>query len=244
MSDLANKSREHILNSIISNDEINRKLLFELQKNGNLSEAEVKFLSLSKEKADSSYIIENIINQNLTIDNYEKVFFLDNYFAMGGTINPEQAVRNIRYRDRKGTIVAIIQIDTVNQKIRMQNFGDILPKQESFSPAQVVAKLQNLAKYNKWTIEDGGVNQFNGNLEYRYKDSEGNVMAAIITKSNGSYDMVAEYFYNNGYRAKMILTNQFGQSLVVYDGSEKVVQQTRIDIDADGSIVEITKIYH
>lgn len=231
------------MNKILSDDKINQMLLSELQNNGKLSEAEIKFLSLSKEKAGSSKTIQNIVQKEINLENYEEIFSLQNYKPIGGTINPNQAVRNIRYRDKQGTIVAIVQIDSVNKKIRMQNFGDILPRQEVFSPSQVAAKLQKLAQYNEWTTEDGGINQFNGNLEYRYKDSDGNVMAAIITKPNGSYDMVAEYFYINGSKSQMLLTNQFGQSIVFYDGSDKGVQKTRIDIDTDGFIVEITKVY-
>ena len=124
----------------------------------------------------------------------------------------------------------------------MQNFGDILPKQEVFSPAQVAAKLKNMAQYNKWITEDGGANQFNGNIEFRYKDKDGKVMAAIITKPDGIYDMVVEYTYKNDNKYQMLLTNQFGQSMVVYDGSKNSIQQTRIDIDTDGLIVEITKV--
>ena len=41
----------------------------------------------------------------------------------------------------------------------------------------------------------------------------------------------------------MLLTNHYGQSKVIYDGSSDVNQVTRIDIDTDGMIVEITKIF-
>ena len=243
MADSA-KTNNININGILSNDKINQKLLLELQSSGRISEAEIKFLSLSKEKADSSKTIIDITNKNITLDNYEEVFSLQNYYPMGGTVNPEQSVRNIRYRDKKGTIVAIIQIDTVNKKIRLQNFGDILPRQESFSPSQVAVKLQNMARFNNWITEDGGVNQFNGNIEFRYKNFKGEVMAAVIKKPNGVYDMVAEYSYKNGKKSQMILTNQYGQSRVVYDGSEKCIQETRIDTDTDGMIVEITKLYN
>jgi len=208
-----------------------------------LSEAEIKFLSLSKEKQSSSEIVEKILTQELTLRNFEEMFCLTKYTIANGTVNPEQAVRNIRYKDEKGVIVATIQVDTINKKIRMQNLGNILPKQECFTPYQVGTKLQNLAKYKKWNIEDGGVNQFNGNTEIRYKDSKGNVMAAVITKNDGTFDTIAEYSYSHGYRTKMLLTNQYGQSLVVYDGTKAVNQLTRIDIDNGGMIIEITKVF-
>jgi len=241
--DSADLKKDNTVNTFLLNSEINKKILEEMQTNGKLSDAEIRFLSLSREKSGSSEVINRIIGAEMTLDNYEEVFCLKDYLPVGGTVNHEQAVRNIRYRDRKGTIVAIIQIDTLNKKIRMQNFGDLLPKQEVFSPTQVALKLQKMAQYNKWTTEDGGVNHFNGNLEYRYKDLNGNVMAAIITKPNGVYDMVVEYFYENGNKSQMLLTNQYGQSRVVYDGVENGVQKTRIDVDGDGLIVEITKIY-
>ena len=214
-----------------------------MQAQGELSDAEMKFLSLSQEKKSSAKMIDNILNNQLTLNNYEEMFCLSKYTVEGGTINPNQTVRNIRYKDNNGTIVAIIQIDNINKKIRMQNLGDVLPKQECFTPFHVGTKLKNLAKFKKWSTEDGGVNQFNGNIEMRYKDSYGNVMAAIITKSNGVFDTIAEYEYVNNNRSKMLLTNHYGQSIVIYDGSPEVNQITRMDIDTDGSIIEITKIF-
>ena len=210
---------------------------------GGLSEAEIKFLSLSKEKKSSVELIENLLHKDLTLSNYEEMFCISNYKAIGGTINPDQSVRNIRYRDNLGNIVATIQIDTINKKIRMQNLGDVLPRQEVFSPYQVGTKIQNLAKFKKWSTEYGGINQFNGNEEIRYKDEHGNVMAAVITKPNGAFDTIAEYEYISGNRSQMLLTNHYGQSKVIYDGSSDVNQVTRIDIDTDGMIVEITKIF-
>ena len=214
-----------------------------LRSNGNLTEEEIKFLYSSKEKKSSLEIIENILTKPVTLENYEDMFCLKNFVIEGGTINPEQVVRNIRYKDKNGVIVAIIQIDTVNKKIRMQNLGNILPKRECFTPAQVGTKLQNMAKYKKWLIEDGGKNQFNGNIEYRYKNNHDLVMAAVITKPNGIFDTIAEYEYVLGNRSKMLLTNHYGQSVVIYDGSIHVNQITRIDIDTDGSIIEITKAF-
>ena len=211
---------------------------------GNLSEAELKFLAYSKKKQESAKFTDKIISEKLTINNYEDLFLLKSYKKIGGTINPEQAVRNIRYQDRHNVIVATIQIDTVNKKIRMQNLGDILPKQECFTQEQIGEKLKNLADFNKWEVEDGGENQFNGNLEYRYKDKYKNIMAAIITKPDGKYDTIVEYEYNQkNFRTKMLLTNHFGQSIVIYDGSPSVTQLTRIDIDTDGMIIEITKVF-
>ena len=226
-----------------SNKLVLEKFVKNLQYEGSLSEAEIKFLSLSKEKKSSAQIIENILYSKLTLNNFKSILCLENYTAFGGTINPDQAVRNIRFNDKTGTIVATVQIDTINKKIRMQNLGNILPIQECFTPSQVGTKVQNLAKFNHWSTEDGGVNQFNGNIEIRYKDKDGNVMAAVIKKANGVFDTVVEYEYESGNRSKMILTNYYGQSTVVYDGTKNVNQVARIDIDNGGSIVEITKIF-
>ena len=229
--------------SIVESGSSAIKFALDIEALGGLSDAEIKFLSLSKEKKTSVKIIESIISEKLTLENYEKMFCLTQYTPQGGTINPNQAVRNILYRDRKGVIVASVQIDTINKKIRVQNLADVLPKQECYTPAQVGTKLQNLAKFKKWSTEDGGINQFNGNREFRYKDSNGNVMAAIITKPNGTFDTIAEYEYKNGNKSQMLLTNHFGQSRVLYDGTSAVNQVTRIDIDSDGMIIEITKVY-
>ena len=226
-----------------SNKLVVEKFLQNLQTEGNLSEAELKFLSYSKEKRSSAKLLEDIIKSKITLSNYEEAFYLTDYTASVGTINPDQKVRNIRYKDKSETIVATLQIDTLSKKIRMQNIGNFLPHLESFSPSEVGTKVQNLARFNNWTTEDGGENLFNGNHEVRYKDKNGNVMAAIITKDNGIFDTIAEYEYKTGYRTKMTLTNTFGNSIVVYDGTKKVNQVVRIDIDNDGMIIEITKVY-
>ena len=222
---------------------IAEKIVKSFQADGQLSDAEIKFLSLSKEKRSSSELMENIFNSVLTLNNYEELFCLEQFTAFGGTVNPNQAVRNIRYKDKNGTIVATVQIDTISKKIRMQNLGDILPKQECFTPSQVGTKLHKLAQFKKWTTEDGGANLFNGNKELRYKDENKNVMAAVITKDNGVYDTIVEYEYRNGLRTKMVLTNNFGNSIVVYDNTSNVNQIIRLDIDNDGTIIEITKVY-
>ena len=231
--DFSAESKRLVVENIMRNMELE----------GNLSDAEIKFLSLSKEKKSYAKLFDNILSSELNINNYEEIFYLQDYTAFTGTINPEQAVRNIRYKDRFGRIVAIVQIDTLSKKIRMQNIGDILPKQECFSPKEVGIKIQNLAKFKKWTTEDGGRNQFNGNIETRYK-KDGVVMASIITKDNGVFDTIAEYEYKNGNRSKMLLTNTNGNSIVIYDGTNNVNQTARIDIDNNGSIIEITKVYN
>jgi len=248
MVNSALKSKKLVENGIYdfsaeSNRQVVENFVKALISQGSLSDAEIKFLSLSKAKRSSEEIIDKILYSEMSLENYKELLCLDKYSEQGGTVNPEQTVRNIRYKDKSGAIVAIIQIDTINKKIRMQNLGNILPKQECFTPYQVGTKLQNLAKYNQWSTEDGGVNQFNGNTEMRYKDVNGNVMAAIISKSNGSFDTIAEYEYSSGNRSKMLLTNANGQSIVIYDGSEKVNQIARLDIDNNGTIIEITKSY-
>ena len=248
MVDSASGSQMHSNNGLYdfsteSNRQVVEKFLQNLQSGGDLSDAEIKFLSLSREKRSSAKLLEQIFSSELTIDNYEEIFFLQNYTAFGGTINPEQAVRNIRYKDSAGNIVATVQIDTLSKKIRIQNLGCIFPALECFTPYQVGTKIKNLAKYNNWVAEDGGNNLFNGNHEVRYKDENGNVMAAVITKSNGTYETIAEYEYTSGYRSKMVLTNCYGNSIVAYNKTKQVCQTVRVDIDNDGTIVEITKVY-
>ena len=229
--------------SVESNNQVVEKFIQNLHQTGDLSDAEIKFLSKSKEKKLSLQLLDNIISSKLTLYNYKEIFCLQEFSQIGGTINPDQAVRNIRFKDSDGIIVATVQIDTLAKKIRVQNLGNIFPKIESYTPYQVGTKLQSMAQFNKWSTEDGGVNCFNGNEEIRYKDKSGNVMAAIITKDNGVYDTVAEYEYKSGHRSKMVVTNSYGNSIVIYDGSENVNQIVRIDIDNDGMIIEITKIY-
>ena len=226
-----------------SNKLVMEKFMKNMESAGNLSDAEIKFLSLSKEKRSSREIIDRILYSEMTLENFKEILCLQDYIAYGGTINPNQTVRNIRYKNKSGNIVAIIQIDTINKKIRMQNLGNVLPIQECFTPSQVGIKIQNLAKFNHWTTEDGGINQFNGNIEVRYKDADENVMAAVIKKNNGIFDTIAEYEYSSGYKSKMLLTNTNGQSVVIYDGSPEVNQATRLDIDNSGFIFEITKSY-
>lgn len=248
MVDSASGSKIYSENSLYdfsaeSNKLVVEKFLQSLHTEGNLSEAELKFLSYSKERRSSAKLLENIVSSAMTLSNYEEVLYLKNYKSFLGTINPEQKVRNIRYKDDEGNIVATLQIDTLSKKLRMQNLGNFLPHLECFSPNEVGTKIQNMARYNNWTSEDGGVNRFNGNREVRYKDKNGNVMAAIITKENGVFDTIAEYEYKTGYLTKMTLTNTYGNSIVMYDGTKKVNQDVRIDIDNDGMIIEITKVY-
>ena len=226
-----------------SNRQVVEKFVQNLQSEGDLSDAEIKFLSQSKEKRSSAKFLEQIFSTELTITNYEEIFCLSDYTVFGGTINPEQAVRNIRYKDSIGNIVATVQIDTLSKKIRVQNLGHIFPVLECFTPYQVGTKINNLAKYNNWTTEDGGNNLFNGNHEVRYKDENGNVMAAVITKNDGTFETIAEYEYKSGYRSKMVLTNCYGNSIVAYNKTKQVSQTARVDIDNDGTIIEITKVY-
>ena len=184
-------------------------------------------------------IISRLLNTELNFDNYEKVLNLTEYIAFEIPAF-DTNTRNIRYKDKDGNTVAIIQIDNNCNKIRMQSFGNILPKQEYSSPKLVNYRLEQKAKEENWTTEDGGVNQFDGNTEIRYKDSDGNVMAAIITKPGGKTDTIVEYGYENGKKAMMLHTSQFGHSKTYYDienNSTKLV----IDIDTDGNICGISK---
>mgnify|MGYP002624841120 CR=1 FL=1 len=105
----------------------------------------------------------------------------------------------------------------INNKIRIQSFGNVFPKQDYLSPKLVNYRLTEKAKENNWTTEDGGINQFDGSIETRYKDAQGKVMAAVIIKPGGKIDTVVEYVYKDNQKCEMHHTSQFGHSKTFYD---------------------------
>ena len=197
----------------------------------------IRQLSLIKQDEDFT---EKVLNANLNLDNYEDIFSLKQFKAVELPFSADENIRSIRYKDNEGTTLAIAQINTDCKKIRLQTFGKVLPKQEFVNPQQVNYRIMSKSKANNWTTEYGGINQFDGSIEIRYKDSEGNVMAAVIFKSDGSVDTVVEYQYCNGKKSQMFHTSQFGHSKTIYDDA---TDNTRliVDIDTDGNICCVTR---
>ena len=183
---------------------------------------------------------ETILNANLTLGNFEDIFCLRELKAIELPTSSDEAMRSIRYKDDDGITLAITQINTDCNKIRLQTFGDILPKQQFINPQQVNYRVMSKSKTNNWTAEYGGVNQFDGSIEIRYKDENENVMAAVIFKSDGNVDTVVEYEYEDGKKTQMFHTSQYGHSKTVYD---TVTDSTKLilDIDTDGNICSITR---
>jgi len=89
-----------------------------------------------------------------------------------------------------------------------------------------------------WITEYGGINQFDGSVEFRYKDSDGKVIFAIITNKEGSADTVVEYEYVNNKKVRMTYTNTFAQTLTIYNQNMNLT--TSIDIDSNGNILSVT----
>ena len=192
----------------------------------------------------STNVIDNLFNTDLTLDNYELIFHLHKYHAVELQPTENEKVRNIRYKDSDGITMAIVQIYTQTNKIKLQTFGNIFPKQEFTSPEDVYNRILISANWANWSTEDGGINQFDGNIETRYKNSDGNVMAAVITKADGkTVDTIVEYQYKNGKKTGMLHTNQYGQSLTIYDSLNDLSQIMCVDIDTDGCIYSVTRGY-
>ena len=63
-----------------SNRQVVEKFVQNLQSEGDLSDAEIKFLSQSKEKRSSAKFLEQIFSTELTITNYEEIFCLSDQY--------------------------------------------------------------------------------------------------------------------------------------------------------------------
>jgi len=206
----------------------------------------VKNVIISSEKCIEESITTDtdftsiILNANLTLENFEDIFCLRELKAIELPTSSDEAMRSIRYKDVDGITLAIAQINTDCNKIRLQTFGNVLPKQQFINPQQVNYRVMSKSKINNWTAEYGGVNQFDGSIEIRYKDENENVMAAVIFKSDGNVDTVVEYEYENGKKTQMFHTSQYGHSKTVYD---TITDSTKLilDIDTDGNICSITR---
>ena len=199
---------------------------------------------IDKAVNDDLYInvIDNLLNAELTINNYEEIFRLKKYHAIELQPISEENIRNIRYKDKDGVTMAIVQIYNNTNKIKIQMFGNIFPKQEFTSPQDVLNRILVCAEWANWSTEDGGINQFDGNIETRFKNSKDQVMAAVITKADRkTVDTIVEYQYKNDKKTGMLHTNQYGQSLTIYNGLDGLSQVMSVDIDTDGCIYSITR---
>ena len=201
--------------------------------------------NLNKSEKDIIFpdIVNDLLEAELTDINYEIIFMLNKYQAV--ELPPSSyTTRNISYKDSDGITMAKVQIDSKTNKIKIQAFGNIFPKQKFTTPQNVGQRVLNSAIISNWTTEDGGINQFDGNIEIRYKDHDGNVMAAVITKPDGkTIDTIVEYQYKEKKKFSMLHTNQYGQSITIYDCSKDTSQIMCIEIDTDGCIYCITKSF-
>ena len=203
---------------------------------------ELEYIDESVNKDLYINVIDDLLNAELTLNNYEEIFRLKKYHAVELKPTPEENIKNIRYKDADGITMAIVQIYNNTNKIKIQMFGNIFPKQEFTSPQDVLNRILICADWANWSTEDGGINQFDGNIETRYLNSKGQVVAAVITKPDRkTVDTIVEYQYKNDKKTGMLHTNQYGQSLTIYDYSDDLSQIMSVDIDTDGSIYSITR---
>ena len=137
-------------------------------------------------REESADFIEKILNTDINIRNFENIFCLKEFKAIEFPQAEDDNIRNIRYKDYDGITHAIAQINTDTNKIRLQTFSDVFPKQEFINPQQANYRVMSKSKTNNWTTEYGGINQFDGSIEIRYKDVNEKVMAAVIFKSDGN----------------------------------------------------------
>lgn len=191
--------------------------------------------NISKESTPEVDFTEKILNAELTINNFEDIFNLKELHAVELPSSSDENFRSIRYQDNDGITLAIAQINPDINKIRLQTFGGVLPKQEYVNPQQANYKIMSKSKVNGWTTEYGGINQFDGSIEIRHKDADGKVMAAVIFKSDGNVDTVVEYRYQNNKKTQMLHTSQHGLSKTIYD-VQKDSTKLIVDIDTDGNI--------
>ena len=182
--------------------------------------------------------LQSLTTRPLTINNFEDVFCLKDFQRSELTFSNGKNNCYIRYTDNTGNTTAIVQINLLTKKLRLEAFGSHLPKQSFITANQIYFRAKEKATRENWSTEYGGVNQFDGTVEFRYKDEEGKVMYAIITKKDGNVDTIVEYEYTNGKKSKMTHTNTFTQTKTFYNHEKNL--STSIDIDSNGNILGIT----
>ena len=220
-------------------DDVNKKV------NDTVSEFEkmdLPYKSCFDEFVDkiASEILDYLLNIDINPETFEDLFCLSSYESSTFPNIQEQNVQNIKYRDSEKNTIALVQIDRNNNKIRLQSFGNVFPKQRYEKPLKIVSKIDKFISTENIEIEDGGINQFDGNIETRYKDIFGNVRAAVIMKPDKKkIDTVVLYQYSNGKKYKMIHSDQYNLSVTIYNIETDSTFMT-IDIDTDGNIYGIT----
>lgn len=201
----------------------------------------VKELEKYNVEQPNETFVNQLIQQELNLNNYEEILGLKQYNSVNIKTISNQKIHSIMYNDNDGYTMAIVQIDFQRNKMVLEFLSDILPKQNYNTPKTINDIIVKKAIENNWSTEDGGINQFNGNIEIRYKNADGNVMSAIISTPEGNVETIVVYKYENGKRSQMVNTGQFGQVTTVYSTVKEVLQLMSIEIDTDGSVLRITK---
>mgnify|MGYP003571262500 CR=1 FL=1 len=182
--------------------------------------------------------LQSLTERTLTINNFEDVFCLKEFKRSELSFANGENICYIRYVDQDNNTSAIVRIDMLTKKIKMETFGSHFPMQKFITPEQIYFRAKEKAKRENWITEYGGINQFDGSVEFRYKDSDGKVIFAIITNKEGSADTVVEYEYVNNKKVRMTYTNTFAQTLTIYNQNMNLT--TSIDIDSNGNILSVT----
>ncbi len=182
--------------------------------------------------------IQSLTERTLTINNFEDVFCLKEFKRSELTFANDKNICFIRYTDQDENTSATVKIDMLTKKLKLEAFGSHFQKQKFITPEQIYFRVKEKAIRENWTVEYGGLNQFDGTVEFRYKEADGRVLFAIITKKDGSVDTVVEYQYINNKKSKMIHTNSFLQTQTFYNNDKNLA--TSIDIDSNGNIQSIT----
>ena len=186
-------------------------------------------------------IVDKLADIELNLDNFEDLFSLREYKATSMGSSFQEKTHNIIYKDEKDNTMAMVKIDFKHNRLIMEFLGNNIWKHRYSHPNEVFKTIYNMANSENWSKEDGGVNQFNGNIEFRYKNSDNHVMAAIISTSEGQVENIVQYEYKNGKKSKMINTGLFGETTTIYDTSKEVSLLMSIEIDTDGNIIRISK---
>ena len=217
------------VNNTTVNTEYITNLGLEFQELDNILRVDDKCFELS----------ESLNGKNLNLFNYEQIFGLSKFYKKTVTYLEDNKIHKLQYFNDTGNIETIAYIDFEKQKLRLEFFDNILQKQKFLSPQEINNNVFDRAYKERWTIEDGGFNRFNGNIEIRYRNNEGLVMATVISERSGHIDTVVRYEYIDGIKSKMICTGKFGETTTIYKPDRS--QLASYEIDSDGNVTYITK---
>ena len=188
-------------------------------------------------------VIDSLLLAELNVNNYEQILFLDYFTNEKQKTDFTEKTQDISYSDIDGNSIASVHIDFKDKKLTVEFISKVFIPQEYKSPQVVKEKIDSITKTNNWSIEYGGINPFNGFIEFRYRNSDNNVAAAVITSPDGKIDTVVEYEYLNGKKKKMIFTSHHGQRVTVYDTTKNSLLIMSVEIDTDGNILRIIKSF-